>query len=416
MRWKKQNKHNINSKKTRLKSFMKKIISTLLLVVVLFNFIFCGKVEATDKFQGSDSIKEDSISLKDQELLINEGRTEDKSGTIGDQNFVWTLLGGIFGTIAGILTAAVNLFPILLQTGMTAITGVEGFFTIEKAVFNEIGLFNINYFNFKNNYKIGYGSHQKEIQIQSDLIKNVKLSIGKFYIILRMIAMILSLLILIYVGIRMAISTVASEKAKYKSMLIAWVESIFILFMMQYIVSLIFMIGEIFSNIIYNMKCILNSGEVNFETKIINDLIGNITATGGWHYATNSILYWFLIFIQTKFFLSYFKRIITVGFLILIAPIVTITYPIDKIGDGKAQAFSVWFSELAVNVFIQPIHGLIYLVFMYTAGEIAKYSTLVALLFLLSLTKVEKVILQLFNLKNVISLRPVEEERKRKGK
>ena len=91
----------------------------------------------------------------------------------------------------------------------------------------------------------------------------------------------------------------------------------------------------------------------------------------------------------------------------------TVTYPIDKVGDGKAQAFSVWFNELAINIFIQPIHAMIYLVFIYTAGEIAKHSILVALVFLLSLTKVEKIVLFLFNLRNVASLRPVDEERKK---
>lgn len=299
---------------------------------------------------------------------------------------------------------------------MMVISESDGMFTIEKTVFNEIGLFNINYFNFENTYQIGTGSNEKTIQVKSPIIKRVKQSIAKFYIILRLMAIALSLIILIYVGIRMALSTVASDKAKYKQMLIAWVESIVILFTMQYIISLVMNIGQMFGNIIYDLKCILNSGgDASFETDIMDNLTSFMLGSSGWSYALNSIIYWFLIFIQTKFFLSYFKRIITVGFLILIAPIVTITYPIDKIGDGKAQAFTVWFSELSVNIFIQPIHALIYLVFMYTAGEIAKYSMLVALLFLLSLTKVEKVVLQLFNLRNVVSLRPVEDERKKKG-
>lgn len=105
---------------------------------------------------------------------------------------------------------------------------------------------------------------------------------------------------------------------------------------------------------------------------------------------------------------------ITVGFLILVSPLITVTYSIDKVGDGKAQAFSVWMNELVINVLIQPIHGLIYLIFMYTAGEIAKLSMWIALAFLLGLTKFEKIILQLFNLRNVVSLRPVDEQRKDK--
>ena len=58
---------------------------------------------------------------------------------------------------------------------------------------------------------------------------------------------------------------------------------------------------------------------------------------------------------------------------------------------------------------------MIYLVFMYTAGEIAKKSLLVAFAFLLILTKIERIVLHLFNLRNVASLRPVDEERKKEG-
>ena len=395
---------------------MKKIISSLLVVIVLFNFILGSDAYATESFQGSNSITEDSISSKDQEMIVNEGKAEDKSesGMIGDTNFVWDLLGDIFGTIIGILANVINLFPLLVQTCMTVISGSDGLFTIEQAVFNEIGLFNINYFNFENTYKIGTGDNEEIIDINSSIITEVRKSIAKFFIILRLIAVALSLLILIYVGIRMALSTVASDKAKYKQMLIAWVESIIMLFMMQYIISIIINLGELFGNLMYDIKVALdNNGEVGFETDIMDTLIAGVRGKAGWNFFANIIPYWFLVFIQTKFFLSYFKRLITVGFLILISPLVTITYSIDKIGDGKAQAFSVWFNELAINVFIQPIHALIYLVFMYTAGEIAKYSMIVALVFLLALTKVEKIVLYLFNLKNVVSLRPVDEERKK---
>ena len=51
-------------------------------------------------------------------------------------------------------------------------------------------------------------------------------------------------------------------------------------------------------------------------------------------------------------------------FLILIGPISCITYPIDKISDGKAQAFNKWFSEFMSEVLIQPFHLLLYVVLM----------------------------------------------------
>lgn len=64
---------------------------------------------------------------------------------------------------------------------------------------------------------------------------------------------------------------------------------------------------------------------------------------------------------------------ITVGFLIIIAPLITITYSIDKIGDGKAQALNAWLKEISYNILIQPFHCVIYLAFFGAIYEILMY-------------------------------------------
>lgn len=259
---------------------MKKIISSLLVIVILFNFILSSSVYATD-FKGTDSIDQNSITAKDQEMITNEGKVEDKSGMTGDTNLVWDLLGAIFGTIAGILAVVANLFPMLVQIVMTGATGIEGLFTVEKVVFNQVGLFNINYFNFDDEYTVGTDENEKVIKMDSTITTEVKKSVAKFYIILRLIAVALSLVILIYVGIRMALSTVSSDKAKYKKMLLAWLESIVILFLLQYIISFTINIGEMFVNLVYDIKCAFSaSGEVSFEEDIIETLVKTIQGKG----------------------------------------------------------------------------------------------------------------------------------------
>lgn len=392
---------------------MKKIISTLLIVVILLNFIFCGRVQATDDTSLTDDITSDTITGKDLNKLINDGEV-----SFGGQKIkldpMKVLTGGFsynFSVIGGLLARFLNLFPHMLRFLMAISIGE--FFSIQKAVFNEIGLFNIDYFNFTSSYTIGTHGHEKTIALD-DVVISVRNSVAQCYYIFRLIAMAISLLVLIYVGIRMALSTISEDKAKYKKMLISWVESIVLLFAMQYIISLIINVGNIFSNFMYNFKCILDDGGGNsFETEALSRMDSLLLIGTGWTYASYSVVYWLLIYVQSKFYFMYFKRVIVVGFLILISPIITITYPIDKVGDGKAQAFSVWSHELMTNVAIQPIHAIIYLVFLYTAGEIAKTSIWVAIAFLLILTKVEKIILQLFNLKNVASLRPVHDQRKK---
>ena len=363
---------------------MKKILSTLLVVLVLFNFIFCNSFES---YADVPKINSDSgannMSTEDQ-----KDYEEDGGGTS------MGAIGTILSTITGILADILDLFPMMIQSVMKATTNVDEF-TIEKTVFNEIELFNVDYFNFKTD---------------NSALKILRPSIAKWYYLNRLIAMAVNLLILIYVGIRMALSTISSDKAKYKKMLIAWVESMILLFVMHYILIFIMKLGNLFTDTFKNIKdSLISGGDTNFEETCMDTIYGPMLEASGWSFTLYSVVFWFLVSIQLKFYFTYFKRLITVGFLIIVSPLVTVTYPIDKIGDGKAQAFTVMMTEFTMNVFIQPIHALIYMIFMLMAGEIAKYSILIAMIFLFFLTKVEKIILQMFELRNVVSLRPVDE-------
>lgn len=399
---------------------MKKSLEMLLIAVVLFNFIFGNSVYAADTTYKGDG--ETGISSSDLEGLVEDGETSyGKEKTPTKESI--SSHTGLIEVIVGIIARFLTLFPNIIRFFMYIC--IETDFTIEKAVFGEIAIFDVNYFNTSiakdadgneyYPYSIGTGSFKKDFVSGSSAPLALRKSVAEFYYILRLIAAAISLIILLYVGIRMALATLSSDKAKYKKMLVGWIESILILFFMQYIIAAIFGIGKIFENMIYDLKqFFMVSGDVGFETYILNQVNTFMAGKAGWSYVMYAMIFWMLVGIQTKFFILYFKRLITVGFLILISPIITITYPIDKIGDGKAQAFSVWFNELMMNVFIQPIHGAIYLVFMFTAGEIAKQSTWVALAFLLALTRIEKIILQLFDLKKVTSLKPIDEQREGK--
>ena len=60
------------------------------------------------------------------------------------------------------------------------------------------------------------------------------------------------------------------------------------------------------------------------------------------------------------------------AFLTIIAPLVAMTYPIDKITDGKAQAFNMWLKEYIYNALIQPFHLIIYTVMVGTAMDLVE--------------------------------------------
>lgn len=61
--------------------------------------------------------------------------------------------------------------------------------------------------------------------------------ISQWYTAIRNIAIVISMSVLLYIGIRMLLSSVAQDKAKYRQMLMDWVVSLCLLFFMHYIMA-----------------------------------------------------------------------------------------------------------------------------------------------------------------------------------
>lgn len=398
---------------------MKKTISTILVIVILCNFIFCrmpvfavdedgpGDTKMSDVYVNDSAQPSNEITAQ----ILEEGKVSRTTGG-GDkvetshQNFG----SSIIGMILGILALLVDLLAFQVDLIMAQLTystengSLNYFLSIDKIVFNRVPLFNINYFNTEDTYTVG------DLEIDaSQSVNDIKDTVAAMFYSCRLIALSMALIVLIYIGIRMAISTIASEEAKYKKMLVSWVESIVLLFMMTYIMSIMMYFGEVLIGMFYKIRCqIIEAGDQSFEEKIKEGMFNSLFNLSGISLAMYSLMYWFLLYSQIKFFWVYIKRVLMVGFLIMISPIITVTYAIDKVGDGQAQAFSIWFKEFTVNVLIQPLHALIYLVFMFTAGEIAERAPLLAIAFLMSLGSVERMVKVIFDMRGLVTLRGVD--------
>ena len=72
------------------------------------------------------------------------------------------------------------------------------------------------------------------------------------------------------------------------------------------------------------------------------------------------VLFLVLVFYTIAFLVVYIKRLIMLAFLTMIAPLVAMTYPLDKMSDGNAQAFNMWIKEYVFNLLIQPLHLILY--------------------------------------------------------
>ena len=84
------------------------------------------------------------------------------------------------------------------------------------------------------------------------------------------------------------------------------------------------------------------------------------------------------------------------AFLTLMAPLVTLTYPIDKMGDGKAQAFNMWLKEYVFNALLQPFHLIIYAIFIGSAENLIIDNPLYAILVFAFMGPAEKILRKFF--------------------
>ena len=266
-------------------------------------------------------------------------------------------------------------------------------FTIERVVFNEIALFNIDVFNQEDSFTNGSGEHTETIY-QHNLILKLKENVTQWFYIVRLLATMINLCVLIFVGIKMASSSIASEEAKYKKLLVWWVEGMVLLFCLHYIMYAIIFLGNLLLNIvnILRFSAIANDKAVSFEDIIINRIYLAMMINSGTKFFLYSIFFWILTFLQLKFFFLYMKRTFTVMFLVVVSPLITVTFPIDKMDNGRAEAFEQWFKEFVINIIIQPIHAIVYLVFVYLAGKIAETAPIVGMVFLLSLGRIENIV------------------------
>ena len=238
-------------------------------------------------------------------------------------------------------------------------------------------------------------------EIESSAAK-LQPTIASWYVAIRNLAVVGLLSILVYVGIRIIISSTASDKAKYKQMLVDWLIALCILFFMHYLMSFILTMTESVCN------AIAGSGDstitVNIEGEPDKSFKTNLLGLARFKTQYKDfgpkmaylIMYLALVIYTVVFTWFYLKRLLMMAFLTLIAPAVALTYPIDKMNDGKAQAFDAWLKEYTFNALIQPFHLIIYYVFVTSAMDLASTNIIYMIAALAFIMPAEKILRKFF--------------------
>ena len=273
--------------------------------------------------------------------------------TISNEDYSDSTEGDIGDGILGILLLGAKLFILLIGR---VISLILGFFTdngaslsVQDIIFNKVKITDINFF---------------DIDGADGTIKIIRGNVAAWYVGVRNLASVVLVIILIYVGIRMAISTIAEEKAKYKKMLIDWFTSMCLLFVLHFIIILTIQLNNTLVGAIGDAS---STGDI--AKQFLDNALNNVYFTKG---MGNAICYLLLEALTFGFLIAYIKRMITIAFLIIIAPLVTITYSIDRMGDGSSQALNTWFKEFAYNILIQPFHCIAFLALCSTAVDLGK--------------------------------------------
>lgn len=348
-------------------------------------------------------------------------------------------------------------------------------------------------------YKAGNTEETETVEEYSSA-RELQSVVASWYKAFRNLALVALLSILVYIGIRIVLSSTAGDKAKYKQMLTDWVVALCLVFLMHYIMSFAVTINEKFIEVVSsittnnlgsvddfvktkdkdlsgetnsaegkdkdgnNLNIKTSKGkftDVGTELFVIEGedakraykvLVGDDGEEEGSGAASNfitrfeksrsdhSLLYWpaqdfmtqarikgqlievdkddneteiddsqtavtragyniiyvVLVIYTVIFCFTYLKRVIYMAFLTIIAPLVAATYPIDKINDGKAQAFDLWLKEYVFNLLIQPMHLILYTVLVGSAMRFASNNIFYVVIALGFLTPAEKLLRRFF--------------------
>ena len=254
--------------------------------------------------------------------------------------------------------------------------------------------------------------------------------VAKWYVAIRNFVLVGLMVVLLYIGIRIVISSTANEKAKYKEHIKDWLVAVILVVFMHYIMAFALTLTEYLTNI-------LNTKNEYIAVKIPEESISDVAdalgddadkykaADGNYYYYTNlmgyarlqqqmlsrdnagnvqfswnyigyTIIYLVLVIYTVMFLVIYLKRVIYMAFLTMIAPLVALTYPIDKLSDGKAQAFDMWLKEYIYNLLLQPFHLVLYTLLIGSVMDLAANNMLYAIVALGFLMPAEKLLRRFF--------------------
>lgn len=227
-------------------------------------------------------------------------------------------------------------------------------YTIEDLIFNRIPAFDINVFSDK--------AGGKTVE-EGSVIYIIRNTIKIWYYSMRNVALVFTIFMIVFLGVKIAISTVANDKAKYKQTIVECLKAIVLIMVIHYLMIFIISLNETFTGLLQNVYGTENSIYLTIKTRAydVRFSIGIPAA----------IMYLALVIFFIRFVYVYFKREYTVLLLIVMAPLIVIKYLWDNINGKGDVIINNWINDFISATFIQTIHALLYTILMGIAVKLA---------------------------------------------
>lgn len=345
------------------KSKFSKRLIIVLIILMIFNVVAPKKVKAWDL--GGILIKPFSAIVLSNLVSIDV--------TIG------TLLNG-FSIGTDLVGSIIELFTNDKEEALNnASDGLSKLFIGPDSIFSgQVMLFNANIFeatsssllnpidtiteitNAINSVDSGVGGKLKAISVTDaskklspgyHMITTIRKGVASVYITLRNICGFIMLAGLIFTGIRILItSNTPTKMATWRALLQDWFIGMILLIFSHVIMVGIFYVSDL-------LTAALSDSSNGFGGLNFNLIVKCLKSFDSAEQIICLIMLGYMIWLTIVFAVAYFKRLMWICVLTVIAPIVSVMY---AFGPQTKPIYSKWLREYITTVLIQPFHVIIY--------------------------------------------------------
>lgn len=378
------------------KNTIKKVISVLSIVMLLF-VVIAPTVDArisTDA-NGSDGTSTFDVLVK----IVDHLGTFIGSAAFAGLASVVTLLGLV-------------LFMLMRELFMVSgiVSSWSSFPMPDTILFNRVAFLDPNFLNPAKNALVSSFSN---------VIKNTFESF-------RIIAIAIFIVAAMIIGIKLAVSSLAAEKAKYKQAIMYWITGIIILTVLKYIISAIFIINEEIVEIAFRTQDSIAFQVPTAEAipvigtfiKSIRELFTNkeyltVSVPGYLGFFLRYLLQGlggnllssiiaFIVMGQTiTLLIAYIKRMVLCVMLAVASPLIVAVDTINKSVGKQGNLFNNWFKNFTLTVMMQSFHAMVLVVILKILSSVEANSvreSLIAIIMTTGLVKFEKMFKKLFGI------------------